>query len=323
MPSIRRSLYVCLAVALATATVLAPTAPAAADGVTEPTLDVRNGAGQPASEVAVNDPLAATESAPITQVGQTDQEIESTWDPAQLAVDTSSIVRPEGWDLEYTADGSTWSASVPSPATSIRGVRSSGSVASNGLAGSLQVSTATGTGSLQAGAGSFSGSSGGDGWDAFVVGNDVLNVWHHNGSYSLDCHDKSAGTSCGSVYTVSGYWTGPGSSGTPIGTNVYSLVGKPSTSQYGILCTDVSAVPFSSCGFTPLLTSSGGFDLYQMGTQSLSGTKIYAPVTDNGGKLLCFDTSTSSACRTRTPSRGGPASPCPARGSGRSPTTAT
>ena len=87
------------------------------------------------------------------------------------------------------------------------GVRSSGSVDSNGLSSGLQVSTSLGTGPLAPGASSFNGSGGGDGWDVFFSGDKVLNVYHHNPDYNLDCHLRATGAACGDVYTNPGYQT--------------------------------------------------------------------------------------------------------------------
>ena len=214
--------------------------------------------------------------------------------PTQSAVDTNSIVTPEGWSKQFTDDGSTWSDTAPADTTTIRGVRTEGAVNSDGLAGGSQVSTATGTGTVLEGAGSFSGASGGDGYDAFATTDYVLNVWHHNDqSFNVDCHLKITGDQCGPVYSLWGYPTSMGSTGDVVGDKVYSVVGNYYSNTYGVLCTDISALPFSSCGFTSLL-DTGWVGWNQLGTQTLSGTKLYSALAS--GELMCFDTSTSTAC---------------------------
>jgi CshA-type fibril repeat protein len=285
-----------VATAVGAALVLVPAGPAAAGSAPQvsSTLNVSDGGGLPSTAVAVGDGMNAVTSAPIGQVGQTGQQIVSTWDPTQSRITPGSIVTPEGWSTQYTVDGSTWSATAPSDPTTIQGVRTAGSVQSDGYASGLQVSTATGTGAVQAGSAAFSGSSGGDGWDAFATADYVLNTWHHNNSsYNLDCHLKATGASCGPVYSVSNMVTSMGATGDVVDGKVYSVVGDRSSSTYGVLCTDISLLPFTSCGYTPLAaTESPGYQ--DLGTQTLSGTKIYSALIT--GELMCFDTSTDGAC---------------------------
>jgi CshA-type fibril repeat protein len=280
-------LLACCLTALGTA--LLPATAASALPLVVPTLDVLDAADQPAAAVGLNDPLSVAASSPITVVGQTDQEIETGWDPAAFSLSGGSVVSPEGWNLEYTADGDNWSTNAPSLDT-ISGVRTAGTVDSGGTPEGLQVSTATGTGTVQ-GAASFAGTFGGDGWDAFATVDYVLNVWHHDpGAYNLDCHLKSTGSACpGLMYTAAGYQTSRGSSGAVVGSKVYSATVRNSDHSYGVLCTDISARPFTPCGYTSLLGGSPGFS--GIGTQTLAGTRVYFPAYDDGGlSLLCFDT---------------------------------
>ncbi len=285
-----------MAAAVSAGTILVPAGPAGAvpPPPIEPSLSVVDSGGNPSSSVVVGDGMTTRTTAPINEVGQTSQRIVTTWDPAQSAVDTSSIVTPEGWSKQFTDDGSTWSSTAPADASTISGVRTEGAVDSDGIFGGSQVSTATGTGTVLEGAGAFSGASGGDGYDAFATSKYVLNVWHHNGgAFFMDCHLKTTGDSCGPVYGVGGTATSMGSTGDVVGDKVYSMVGDYESNSYGALCTDISALPFTSCGFTPL-ASTGWVSWPVLGTQTLSGTKLYSAL--NSGELMCFDTSTSSAC---------------------------
>jgi putative cell wall-binding protein len=257
-----------------------------------PTVTVLNNLGNPASNVAVGSTLAVTAAAPITVPGATTQTITQTWNAAQSSVTPSSIVTPEGWTTTYTTNGTTWSGTQPSDPTTISGVQSTGSVFSDGTSSGLQVSTATGTGTLKT-APVFAPSSGGDGWDAFTSGLYVMNAWHHNaGAYNLDCHLISTGVSCGTVYSVNGYQTSKASSGTVNAGKVYSVVGENASSSVGVLCTNVSALPFTPCGYTPLEVGTSDYNI--IGSAQESGTKIYAPL-DNGD-VVCFDISTLAAC---------------------------
>jgi CshA-type fibril repeat protein len=295
--SVRRLVpaFLLLPVVVAGTVTLAPLTPAAAAPAGGPTVTV-TGAGAPAS-VAAGDTVTVTQSAPITLAGQTEQKLEATWDPAQATLPAGGITRPDGWSLEYTTDGSSWTSAAPSDLRTVAGVRSAGSVESNGLSGGLQVSTATGAGTLQPGGSSFSGSSGGDGWDVFFTRTQVLNVWHHNSSrYNLDCHVRSTGASCATpVYGINGFQTPNGSSGTSVGDKVYSAVGQTASSSIGVLCTDTSTIPFTSCGFTSLVPGSADYN--NIGTQSRLGDRLFVPVaTATGGRLACFDMAAGAAC---------------------------
>ncbi|HEY8729299.1 MAG TPA: hypothetical protein VIL94_06925, partial [Acidothermaceae bacterium] len=293
--SVRRLGVVATVVAVGFGGVIASASPSVATPPpVVPTVTVLNNLSAPASNVAVGATLAVTAAAPITVPGATAQTITQTWNPAQANVTPSSIMTPQGWTKTYTTNGTTWSSTLPTDPTTVSGVQSSGAVFSDGTASGLQVSTATGTGSLKA-APVFAASSGGDGWDAFTSGTYVMNAWHHNpGSYNLDCHLVATGASCGTVYSVGGYQTATSSSGTVAAGKVYSVVFESATHSVGVLCTDVSARPFTPCGYTPLETETTEDNYGVIGSAQQSGTKIYAPITS--GNVVCFDISTLAAC---------------------------
>ncbi len=268
---------------------------AAATGGTEPSVSATV-AGGAASAVAAGDVVDVTRTAPISLSGQTGQALDARWDPTQASLRPGGVTAPDGWGVEYTADGSTWSGTAPTDLATVSGVRAAGVVDSQGLSSGLQVSTATASGALKPAAAAFSGSSGGDGWDVFFTSTKVLNVWHHNGSeYGLDCHLRATGASCGTVYRVSGYQTSGASSGSAVGDRVFSAVGQTSSNTIGVLCTDTSTTPFTSCGYTPLVTGSASWT--SIGSQSRSGSRIYVPASSSGGQLGCFDTATGVPCQ--------------------------
>jgi len=273
---------------------LAPPGALASQPGTAPSATVTV-AGAPATAVGAGDTMTLTQTAPADAVGQNAQALEATWDPAEATLDTAGATQPEGWPLEYTVDGTSWTSTAPTDLGTVSGVRTSGALTGNGFSDDLQVTTTTGSGTLKPAAASFSGSSGGDGWDVFFTSTKVLNVWHHNSwTYNLDCHLRAGGSSCGDVYSVAGYQTGHGSSGTAVGDRVYSSVVESETSTSGILCTDTGTAPFTSCGFTPLASGAGSYDV--LGTQSRAGNRVYVPVDVGGGQLTCFDTATDTAC---------------------------
>ena len=50
------------------------------------------------------------------------------WNSSSLQLASfNSVVHPEGWNLEYTTDGTTWSSTEPANKASVIGVRTSGS----------------------------------------------------------------------------------------------------------------------------------------------------------------------------------------------------
>lgn len=294
----RRLLRSLCAAAVAAASLVAlPLSPAQAVG--SPADTTVSSEGGAASNVAVGDTLDVATSSPVTETGSVDQTITQQWDPAAGILDPATLVAPDGWTVTYDVDG-TWTSSAPSSAQDLAmtdGVRATSTMNSGGLDGSgKQLATSHGNGTLKVGAGSFQGSSGGDGWDVFVAGSKVLNIYHHNNSqYGMDCHIKSTGASCtGSVYYRTGFVTSGASTGSVVAGRVYSIVG--SANGAGVLCTDIRSNPFTDCGFTVL--QSGAYTAYgTIGKQTISGTKVYAPVLLSGtAKLLCYDVSTSAAC---------------------------
>ncbi|MGN6610422.1 MAG: OmpA family protein [Angustibacter sp.] len=251
--------------------------------------------GAPAASVAAGDRLDVVTDSPISATGAVAQTVTRTWDPASAHLAPSSVIAPEGWPVEYRVDGS-WSSSVPADLATTSGVRASSTVRSGGGDGAgHQILTTDAGGSLKAGISSFSGSGGGDGWNVFFAGPKVLNVFHHNmGTYALDCHLRDDGSSCGDVYRVNGYTTSGASSGSVVGTKVYSVVGADTSA--GVICTDTATSPFTPCGYTPLI--SGNFSYFaNIGEQAMVAGRVYATVTDgSSGFLLCYDTATGAAC---------------------------
>lgn len=266
----------------------------AAIGSNGGSLAVTN-AGVTAANLIDGDLVTATVTGLSGHSNSVTQTLTAQWDPARQTVDPSGIVAPEGWAKQYTTDGNTWSGSQPTPASDIRGVRASGTYTANGSNSGRQQLSATSTGSVTTPAASFNGSSGGDGYDVTIAGEYVLNVFHHsattNGKYNLDCHLIRTGAACGPLYQVSGYTTPQGSSAAYVEAQhkVYSFVAYGSES--GVLCTDISALPFTNCGYTSIANYNGG----GLGYQSYVGGRLYAAVNVSATeiKLLCADLTAS------------------------------
>lgn len=269
-------------------------------------LVINDGAGASVTQLADGDSVTAKVTGLSSQTGSVTQTLTASWDPARQTVDPAGVVAPVGWTKEYTSDGATWSNSVPSPTSGIQGVRASGTFTANGSNNGRQQLSATSTGSVTTPAASFNGSSGGDGYDVTIAGEYVLNVFHHsattNGKYNLDCHLIRTGEACGPLYQVSGYTTPQASSAAYVEAQhkVYSFVAYGSES--GVLCTDISALPFTNCGYTTIANINGG----GLGYQSFVNGKLYAAVNYWTGsanilKLLCADLTTTpvQACASQ------------------------
>jgi len=226
--------------------------------------------------------------------GNYSQTITQTW-PAGRA-DVAAANGPDGWAVEYKVNG-VWVSQAPSDSSTIEGVRTTGTTESLGVSGANQKLRIPGTATLLPGSPASIPSTGrGDGWDVVITPNFILNVFHHDSQFRLECHVKSTVEVCdsNSVYTVSGYSTSNLSSLTYYSGKAYALVQNQSTGSAAILCTNVSALPFSSCGVVDL--EPGVSDAQgQLSSQQRIGTKIYAADLANN-KILCFDMATGAAC---------------------------
>lgn len=292
-----KSALVALVVAALVAVTLTSVLPASA-AAPAPTMSVTT-AGSPASNVSAGQTLDVAATGPIQVAGSTQQTITNTWDTSQVGMTSSTFVAPTGWTKEYTTDGSSWSSVAPADPSTISGVRASGAVIGNS---SGEAVLSNPSGSLVQSAAAFT--SGGDGWNVFFHGDQVLNVFHHvNNQFQLQCHVKSTGASCGaSQYILANYQTPMNSTGFVYNDKVYSYVTRLTAPiRDGVLCTDVSTLPFTDCGFTALSTATSSVSgQWFLGSSTQVGTKIFAPNAQSGGgtpgKVMCFDMSTQAAC---------------------------
>lgn len=226
----------------------------------------------------------------------------TTFDTATPYV-SGTAVAPEGWTLEYTTNGSTWTSVEPSPASSVTAVRAvKGAVAAGGISGSSQVYSSQTTSQIPAT--NFTGSTGGDGWDVFFSEDNVFNVFHHNAAaVVLDCHARATGSRCTgwtSAATFSGYITGMDSSGwyDSLSGHVYVItVRTASPATAGALCIDVSrtgSMP-TSCGFTALSSATASTVTSNLGMQVNIGRKLLG-ISAATHQLVCFDAATNASC---------------------------
>ncbi len=242
--------------------------------------------------VAVGDSVSASSTITLPADSTLDGVMTQTWDDGRVAL--GSVNAPTGWGLEYQTGGTTWDALRPDASNTITGVRASATNLVTGP-GSPDGNTATATATstvIVADASSVASANRGDGWDVILTPRYVLNVYHHNGDYELECHVRSSGDLCGDLYTVNGVNTPNGSGGTYYGGKVFSYV--VSNGAASVICTNVTSLPFTSCGITAV--SAGVSDAQDsLGSQVFDGTRIWSAETANG-KLLCFNVTTNSSC---------------------------
>ena len=220
-----------------------------------------------------------------------DSRMEQVWPDGQARLGT--VQAPTGWGLSYKV-GSTWVNNRPADPSTVSGVRASVANLQTGpgTANGLQATASATSTVIVADASSINASGRGDGWDVFLSPLYILNVYHHDANYRLECHERATGNLCGTLYQVNGYQTSNGSSGTYYRGKVYSYVVNGGEAK--IICTNVASFPFSSCGtFSTGTAATSG--TAHLGTQAFDGTRIWAANT-NVNKMMCFDVTTETAC---------------------------
>lgn len=162
-------------------------------------------------------------------------------------------------------------------------------------------------------AGSFAGSSGGDGYDLVFWNGKAYNVFHHLGEFIVQCHDISTAVRCpGYPKTVK---DGSGNNFTTSSLAslhvdqdagvLYGFTSRVNDRTPGVVAVDLastSANPFQS--FVPL-GSAGEAKTEFVGTSMavLLGTRWFAfnfvpdqSASGSTNKLVCFDVATATAC---------------------------
>ena len=246
-------------------------------------------------------------SSSLLKEGTGDRELRVTLDPG-LVYKTGGVTAPEGWTVEYSTDnGSTWAPTEPSPASGVTDVRARKSALTAGaiVNGSQIFSSETVT---PIPASTFSGSTGGDGWDVFFYENYVLNIFHHDSSaIKLNCLLRTTGTLCpgfdptqttGANHSqFAGYQTGNRSGGWALTTTgkVYAFTSQVSSNTPGVLCIDVTTAPPSNCGFVPLSSAKNVSSYNDLSNAEGAGGRLFGLESINK-QLLCFDPVTNVAC---------------------------
>lgn len=253
--------------------------------------------GSTVTTMAAGDEIDVATGAPIPVQGTSSQAIGLSWSGQSLQLkDLESITQPDGWELQYSTDGSTWSTTAPSDLTTVIALRSVGNLTSQG-GNSFQTTT---TSTLVATQSNFQGSSGGDGYDLTFAGDRVFNVFHHNGSQiQLDCHIKSTGASCfGAVKNFPGYATSNTSSSywDATSSKLYVMSKKIATNEFGVACIDFANSMNPVICSTPFYVLDDGVattNAFEAGARS--GDVVWF-IDSSDYNLLCFNVATASTC---------------------------
>lgn len=205
---------------------------------------------------------------------------------------------PEGWNIEYsTDDGDTWTGTEPTPAADVTDVRASASVTAGAITGYSQRYTSSTVAAIPSS--TFTGSTGGDGWDVFFSDDFVFNIFHHNdGAVVLDCHSRTTGNRCaGYTATFSGYRAGMRSGGwvDTVSGELYAFTAETATGRPGVLCIDITSTP-TSCGFTALSADTSVTYYGYLSEAESIGRRVFGIETAGTGSLLCFDAALGTAC---------------------------
>ena len=221
-----------------------------------------------------------------------DATMEQVWPDGQGLMGT--VTAPTGWALQYRV-GQSWQSSIPADRQTVSGVRANATALQTGpgTANGAQAIASRVSTIITADASSISASGRGDGWDVFLTPQYILNVYHHDSNYRLECHFRSTGNLCdtNAVYTVNGYATGNASSGTYYRGKVYSAVTRSGNAE--IICTNVTALPFTSCGSTVVGAASSAQGA--LGTQVFDGQRVWVG-SASAAAMLCFDVTTGASC---------------------------
>ncbi len=162
-------------------------------------------------------------------------------------------------------------------------------------------------------ASAFAGQGGGDGWALAVGTNQVFNVFHHQQTLTVACHNQADATPCWDPRHITDGSHEFATQGQP-GLHLDQASGKlyvyatRDDHTGGVVCIDTTAAatnPNPFCGFTALSAAGEspiGGNGY-IGDPSLIGSHWYAMNYAPGvgavgtqNKVMCFDVSTAAAC---------------------------
>ena len=257
-----------------------------------------------------------TVTSPLYGAGTATRWLQEKIDPSRVHLTSPSQIKaPEGWKVQYSTDGVSYTDIPPSTPEGwglVQYVRARGSLTSGGIVNGKQAVTTTKTVQAPSSITNFEMKSGGDGWDAaFAPWGQVFN-WNHHGIYddeaSLECHQIGSGAYCPTPTA----WDWRTSASTPNkadiwfnpATNKIWGFGEGKWPEQTIFAHCVAVTPTSmsvtnECGRVRLLSSApGDFLSREVGFAEVGG-KIFTMTAQ--GQLVCFDTNAAN----------GVGAPCP------------
>ncbi|MBL8956732.1 MAG: hypothetical protein JNK82_38520, partial [Myxococcaceae bacterium] len=212
---------------------------------------------------------------------------------------TGAPIAPEGWAVQYFADGGVLPAAPTTAAgwAQVERIFADGGVRYDGVVNGYQMYVgATVATAPPPTAASFSGGSAGDGWDVMFSPDRkrVFNVHHHDSPPTVMCRNAADGTTCGAGYPFALYHTSNRSTGwvDPATGHFWHETYDGATA--GWECVDVSGVlgtTYSAPAYCPTRFVSAGFSAnnYDAHIDLVNvGSELYSLDT-NSGRLTCLD----------------------------------
>jgi len=221
---------------------------------------------------------------------------------------------PDGWTLEYTEDGATWSSTAPASPSA---VRATGTVESLGTSGEFQVLESEAEGVPVSVTGWAQPTSAGDGWDVFFGLGRIFNVWHHTETYvGVDCHERTTALPCWTLggmntpFVLYGYQSPNHSTGFihESSRKLWTLARKISDGTAGFICVDLDDITNpESCSteYVPLTSAGATVSWQNLGDASRIGNEVFFRLTSTNSSLYCLNLSTGTACTGQPYAAGG------------------
>jgi len=156
--------------------------------------------GKPTT-VADGGTVDLTVTSPLYAAGTATRWLQEKIDPSRVHLTSASQIKaPEGWKVQYSTDGTSFTDVPPSTPEAwghVEYVRARGSLTSGGIVGGKQAVTTTQAVEAASGPGAFPGSPSGDGFDAvFDQSGHVFNLNHHARPVRIECRMVATGANC-------------------------------------------------------------------------------------------------------------------------------
>ena len=236
-----------------------------------------------------------TVTSPLYDAGTATRWLQEKIDPSRVHLTSASQIKaPEGWRIQYSTDGTSFTdvpPSTPEAWSRVEYVRAKGSLTSGGIVDGKQAVTTSQSVPLDVGAPGVLSSTTGDGWDVFFDGEGHVFNETHLVTQMLDCHERSGATCAGGWPMPITALTGLGNNETTSGwvdeKDHHVWVAGFNASNAGFLCIDIST-------FSAPVLCGGSVDSAFIRTGPATNQQYGAlrplPMVESGG-LLYLDNS--------------------------------